>query len=74
LTLDDQASVRIENSGHNDLGDAMFDLLLIVREGVGNSECEWVFYDRSRNEQGHWCEMARCGNRPKNRAFRARRR
>lgn len=32
LTLDDQGSVRIENSGRNDLGDGMFDLLLIVRD------------------------------------------
>jgi predicted RNA-binding Zn ribbon-like protein len=40
----------------------------------GNSECRWVFYDRSRNQQGRWCEMAVCGNRLKNRAFRARRR
>ena len=38
----------------------------------GNSECRWAFYDRSRNQQGLWCEMAVCGNRLKNRAFRAR--
>ncbi|MBV9917386.1 MAG: CGNR zinc finger domain-containing protein [Solirubrobacterales bacterium] len=29
---------------------------------------------RSRNQQGHWCDMAVCGNRIKNRKLRARRR
>ncbi len=83
LTVDDQGRVELDNPRHNDLGDGMFDLLLIVRgaqedggwsrlKACGNSECRWVFYDRSRNRQGHWCEMAVCGNRLKNRAFRAR--
>ncbi|MCW3020599.1 MAG: hypothetical protein JWN10_2907 [Solirubrobacterales bacterium] len=85
LTVDDQGALRLDNPRHNDLGDAMFDLLLIVRDAqehgswrrlkvCGNAECRWVFYDRSRNQRGHWCEMAVCGNRLKNRAFRARRR
>jgi predicted RNA-binding Zn ribbon-like protein len=39
-----------------------------------NVECEWAFFDRSRNQQGSWCEMAVCGNRLKNRQLRARRR
>ncbi|HEY3764720.1 MAG TPA: CGNR zinc finger domain-containing protein [Gaiellales bacterium] len=36
-------------------------------------ECEWAFYDRSRNRSGHWCDMAVCGSRHKVRAYRARR-
>jgi predicted RNA-binding Zn ribbon-like protein len=39
-----------------------------------NDECRWAFYDRSRNHGGTWCEMSACGNRLKNREFRARRR
>jgi predicted RNA-binding Zn ribbon-like protein len=85
LTVDNQGRLRLDNPRHSDLGDGMFDLLLIVRDAqehgswsrlkvCGNSECRWAFYDRSRNQQGHWCEMAVCGNRLKNRAFRARRR
>ena len=35
-------------------------------------DCEWAFYDRSRNRSGVWCEMAVCGNRTKVRAYRAR--
>jgi predicted RNA-binding Zn ribbon-like protein len=60
-------------------------LLLIVsdaqRDGTwqhlkacANDDCEWAFYDRSRNHGGTWCDMATCGNKIKNRDFRARRR
>ncbi len=35
-------------------------------------DCEWAFYDRSRNRSGVWCEMAVCGNRTKVRAYRER--
>jgi predicted RNA-binding Zn ribbon-like protein len=60
-------------------------LLLIVsdaqRDGTwahlkacANDDCRWAFYDRSRNHGGTWCDMATCGNKLKNREFRARRR
>lgn len=35
--------------------------------------CGWVFYDRSRNRSGRWCDSAVCGNRAKTRAYRLRR-
>jgi predicted RNA-binding Zn ribbon-like protein len=35
-------------------------------------DCQWAFYDRSRNRSGVWCEMAVCGNREKVRAYRSR--
>ena len=38
-----------------------------------NDECQWAFYDHSRNHSGAWCTMAICGNRMKGRAFRTRR-
>ena len=37
-------------------------------------ECEWAFYDRSKNSSGRWCSMESCGNIEKARAFRERRR
>jgi predicted RNA-binding Zn ribbon-like protein len=37
-------------------------------------ECEWAFYDRSKNRSGRWCKMEVCGNIEKARAFRQRRR
>ena len=35
-------------------------------------DCEWAFYDRSRNRSGVWCDMAVCGNRDKVRTYRRR--
>jgi predicted RNA-binding Zn ribbon-like protein len=37
-------------------------------------ECQWAFYDRSRNRSGQWCVMAVCGNRNKARSYRERKR
>jgi predicted RNA-binding Zn ribbon-like protein len=36
--------------------------------------CGWIFYDRSRNRSGRWCDSNICGNRAKTRAYRRRRR
>ena len=36
--------------------------------------CEWAFWDPSKNRSGSWCSMQLCGNRLKTRAYRARRR
>jgi predicted RNA-binding Zn ribbon-like protein len=85
LTVDDRGLIAVENPNHDDVADALFSLVLIVRaaqengswtrlKACGNPECRWVFYDRSRNQQGNWCNMAACGNRLKNRRLRARRR
>jgi predicted RNA-binding Zn ribbon-like protein len=35
-------------------------------------DCQWAFYDFSRNRSGTWCDMAICGNREKVRAYRRR--
>src|SRR6185503_17614632 len=37
-------------------------------------ECEWAFYDKSKNRSGRWCTMEGCGNIEKAKAFRERRR
>src|SRR5215208_2668064 len=37
-------------------------------------ECEWAFYDKSKNRSGRWCTMEACGNIEKAKAFRERRR
>lgn len=34
-------------------------------------DCSFVFYDESRSNNRRWCSMARCGNRAKVRAHRA---
>jgi hypothetical protein len=85
LTVRDDGVLALENPRHDDLGDGLFGLLLIIREAqengswsrlkvCANPDCLWAFYDRSRNQQGNWCDMAVCGNRLKNRHLRARRR
>jgi predicted RNA-binding Zn ribbon-like protein len=80
--LSDDGEVRL--SAHGDsVADRLVELLLIIRDAqrdgtwdrlkaCANGECQWAFYDRSRNYGGTWCEMAACGNKLKNRAFRAR--
>jgi predicted RNA-binding Zn ribbon-like protein len=35
-------------------------------------DCQWAFYDASRNRSRRWCSMDVCGNRSKVRAFRDR--
>jgi predicted RNA-binding Zn ribbon-like protein len=37
-------------------------------------ECEWAFYDHSKNRSGRWCRMEECGNIEKARALRERKR
>ena len=35
-------------------------------------DCRWAFFDTTRNHSRRWCDMAGCGNRAKNRAWRER--
>ncbi|HEY3142999.1 MAG TPA: CGNR zinc finger domain-containing protein [Acidimicrobiales bacterium] len=35
-------------------------------------DCEWVYYDSSRNHSRRWCSMEGCGNRSKVRTYRTR--
>ncbi|TMR19968.1 CGNR zinc finger domain-containing protein [Nonomuraea turkmeniaca] len=35
-------------------------------------DCRWAYLDSSRNRSRRWCDMAECGNRAKNRAWRQR--
>jgi predicted RNA-binding Zn ribbon-like protein len=80
--LGEDGEVRLGAHG-NSVRDRLVELLLIIRDAqrdgtwtrlkaCANDECQWAFYDRSRNHGGTWCEMAACGNKLKNRAFRAR--
>jgi predicted RNA-binding Zn ribbon-like protein len=64
---------------------ALGELIAIVLQAVADGswsrlkvcaadDCQWAFYDRSRNRSGQWCVMAVCGNRNKARSYRERRR
>ena len=85
LCVDSLGRVALEPAAGADVRDGMLGLLVAIRDAQSdgtwsrlkicrNSECLWAFFDRSRNRQGIWCDMAVCGNRLKNRAFRARQR
>jgi predicted RNA-binding Zn ribbon-like protein len=85
LTVAEDGRVGLQNAGAGRLGDGLFELLLTVHRAqedgtwsrlkvCANPDCQWAFFDRSRNQQGSWCSMAVCGNRLKNRELRARRR
>lgn len=85
LTVGDGGALGLEGAGEDTLGDGLFEILLTIRAAqedgswsrlkmCANPDCRWVFYDRSRNQHGNWCDMAVCGNRLKNRQLRARRR
>jgi predicted RNA-binding Zn ribbon-like protein len=66
----DGALGRIVAAVHAGIADGTWERLKACeREG-----CRWAFYDHSRNRAGHWCSMAVCGSREKNRrAYRRRR-
>jgi predicted RNA-binding Zn ribbon-like protein len=37
-----------------------------------DEECQWAFYDATRNRSRTWCSMDVCGNREKTRRYRSR--
>ena len=82
--FDADGAVRLA-AGGDSVTERLVELVLIMRDAqrdgswtrlkaCANDECHWAFYDRSRNHGGTWCEMSSCGNKLKNREFRARRR
>ena len=75
------AELAMKGSGP---GAVVAPILAIVYEAMVNGtwsrlkacradDCQWAFYDHSRNRSGTWCDMAVCGNRAKVRTFRQRR-
>lgn len=63
------ALARIALAMHQAVGDGVWWRLKICAD----DECEWAYYDGSKNRARNWCEYG-CGNRAKVRAYRARRR
>ena len=66
----DSALGAILAAAHAAMRDGTWDRMKACRA----DDCEWAFYDSSRNRSGTWCSMEVCGNRAKARAFRARHR
>ena len=82
--------VAVDGSGrtalepaHGGVDGAVATLLAILHEAQLSGDwarlktcrqCEYAFYDRSKNRSAAWCAMSICGNRTKNRAYYRRRR
>jgi predicted RNA-binding Zn ribbon-like protein len=80
FTDDGGASLAPEAGGVNG---ALGRLVAIVHDSIAQGtwgrlkacrehDCEWAFYDHTKNRSGAWCSMQVCGNRAKARAFRER--
>lgn len=41
-------------------------------KACANPDCQWIYYDSSRNRSGRWCSMNECGEVMKARAYRQR--
>jgi predicted RNA-binding Zn ribbon-like protein len=79
--IDDKGRVALEPAGRGADG-AVATLLGIVNEAQVTGDwsrmkacrqCEYAFFDRSKNRSAAWCSMSICGNRTKNRAYYRRR-
>lgn len=65
----DGALGRIVAAIHAGIADGTWERLKACERDV----CRWAFYDNSKNRSSHWCSMAVCGQREKNRrAYRRR--
>jgi predicted RNA-binding Zn ribbon-like protein len=60
---------RLVATAHDSIAQGTWSRLKVCRD----PECEWAFYDHTKNRSGAWCSMEGCGNRAKARAFRERR-
>jgi predicted RNA-binding Zn ribbon-like protein len=83
VVFDDDGVSRLEPAA-NGLDGAIGRLLTIVHDAdrAGQwtrlkvcpaDDCQWAFYDQSRNRSATWCDMKVCGNRHKVREYRERR-
>jgi predicted RNA-binding Zn ribbon-like protein len=77
VAIDDNGRTRLDAPRHG--VDGVIATLLAVmhdaqRTGAwqrlkGCRQCQYAFYDLSKNRSATWCSMSICGNRSKNRAY-----
>jgi predicted RNA-binding Zn ribbon-like protein len=67
------------SAGANRLGRVVAEFFALAQTGrlnrlkmCSSSECQWVFFDRSKPGNRRWCSSSLCGNRQKTRAYRGR--
>jgi predicted RNA-binding Zn ribbon-like protein len=64
------ALARILATAYTSMADDTWERLKACRL----DDCQWAFYDTSKNRSRTWCSMQVCGNRAKARAYRERQR
>jgi predicted RNA-binding Zn ribbon-like protein len=82
LTVSDEGAVELAPvPGSNALGGVLGQMIGLAETGrlarlktCASDECHWIFFDRSKPANRHWCSSSICGNRQKTRAYRERRR
>lgn len=82
LTVSEKGAVGLAPApGTNDLGRVLVQMIRLAETGrlarlktCASEECRWVFFDRSKPANRHWCSSSICGNRAKTRAYRERQR
>jgi predicted RNA-binding Zn ribbon-like protein len=67
--------------GSNGLGHVLGQMIGLAKtdrlarlKTCASDECHWIFFDRSKPANRHWCSSSICGNRQKTRAYRERQR
>ena len=82
LTVSDAGEVELGPApGSSRLGSVLGQMIRLAETGrlarlktCGSDECHWIFLDRSKPANRHWCSSSVCGNRQKTRAYRERKR
>ena len=82
LTVTDSGAVELAPApGSNDLGKVLVQMVRLAQtdrlarlKTCASDECHWIFFDRSKPANRHWCSSSICGNRQKTRAYRERQR
>jgi predicted RNA-binding Zn ribbon-like protein len=82
LAVSDMGAVELAPvPGSNGLGSVLGQMIGLAETGrlarlktCASDECHWIFFDRSKPANRHWCSSSICGNRQKTRAYRERQR
>lgn len=82
LRVADSGSVELGPApGSSALGNVLGQMIRLAETGrldrlktCAADECHWIFFDRSKPANRHWCSSSICGNRQKTRSYRQRQR
>jgi predicted RNA-binding Zn ribbon-like protein len=82
LSVSDQGVIElVPIPGSSPLGHVLAEVIGLAQTNqlarlktCASDECHWIFFDRSKPANRHWCSSTVCGNRQKTRAYRLRQR